>query len=88
MDLLALISLWRTLEPGDIKSSLNDAFIRELKLLAQRASCSSPHDKVYGLLGLLPASVSCAMTIDYSREPDDVIAEFASAVPVWLNDRS
>jgi hypothetical protein len=48
LDLLALITLWRTLEPGDIESSLNDAFIRELKLLAQRANCSSPHDKVYG----------------------------------------
>ncbi|KFY98646.1 hypothetical protein V500_01585 [Pseudogymnoascus sp. VKM F-4518 (FW-2643)] len=88
LDLLALITLWRTLEPGDIESSLNNAFIRELKLLAQRANCSSPHDKVYGLLGLFPASVSCAITIDYSREHDDVIAEFASTVSVWLNDRS
>ena len=35
-----------------------------------------------------PSGEGCAMTIDYSREPDDVIAEFASAVLVWLNDRS
>jgi hypothetical protein len=30
LDLLALITLWRTLEPGDIESSLNDAFIRSV----------------------------------------------------------
>jgi hypothetical protein len=48
LDLLALITLWRTLESGDIDSSLNDAgaeaSFNELKLLAQRANCSSPHD--------------------------------------------
>jgi hypothetical protein len=35
------ITLWRTLEitPGDTEHSLNDAFIRELKLLVQPELC-------------------------------------------------
>jgi hypothetical protein len=85
LDLLALITQWRALEitPGDMERSLTDTFIHELKLLAQRADCLSPLDKVYGLLGLFPASVSCAIKVDYSREPVDVVAEFALAVPLW-----
>ena len=85
LDLLAFISTWRALEtaPADTGRSLNDASIRELKLLAQHANCSLPHDKVYGLLGLFPASISCAVTIDYNRDPADAIAAFSSAVPGW-----
>jgi hypothetical protein len=85
LDLLAFISTWRSLEaaPADARRSLNDASIRELKLLAQHAACSLAHDKVYGLLGLFPSSAVSAVTIDYSREPADVIAEFCSAVPGW-----
>lgn len=84
LDLLAFMSTWRALEtaPADAGRSLNDASIRELKLLAQHATCSLPHDKVYGLLGLFPSSAS-AVTIDYNRELADVIAEFSSAVPGW-----
>ncbi|KAI5864418.1 heterokaryon incompatibility protein-domain-containing protein [Durotheca rogersii] len=88
LDLLAFISTWRALEiapDDDTGRSLNDASIRQLKLLAQHATCSLPHDKVYALLGLLPPSVSSAVTIDYSREPADVIAEFSSAVPGWAH---
>lgn len=85
MDLLALITQWRALKinPGDMERSLTDTFIQELKLLAQRADCLSPLDKVYGLPRLFPASVSCAIKVDYSREPVDVVAEFALAVPLW-----
>lgn len=86
LDLLAFISTWRALEtaPGDTGWSLNDASIRELKRLTQHAKCSLPHDKVYGLLGLFPASISCAVTIDYGREPAHVIAEFSSVVSGWM----
>ena len=87
LDLLAFMSRWRALEatPADTGRPLNDAVIRELKLLAQHATCSLPQDKVYGLLGLFPSSVSSAMTIDYSREPADVVAEFSSVVPGWTH---
>ncbi len=85
LDLLALITRWRALEatPGDMERLLTDTFIQELKLLAKRAECLSPLDKVNGLLGLFPVSVSCAIRIDYSREPVDIVGEFALAVPLW-----
>ena len=85
LDLLAFITQWRALKisPGDMERSLTDTFIQELKLLAQRADCLSPLDKVYGLPGLFPASVSCAIKVDYSRELVDMVAEFALAVPLW-----
>ena len=67
LDLLAFISTWRTLESalGDTGRLLDDAS-KELKLLAQHATCSLPHDKVYGLLGLFPSFVLPAVTIDYN----------------------
>lgn len=65
LDLLALITRWRALEitPGDMERSLTATFTQELKLLAQRADCLSPLDKVYGVLGLFPPSDSCAIRI-------------------------
>ncbi|MCJ1385189.1 hypothetical protein MMC17_008310 [Xylographa soralifera] len=78
LDLLALSSLWARLE-----TTLCDAFIRELGLLAARSNCSLLHDRVYALLGLFPLSVSSIVTIDYNREAVEVIAEFTSAVPYW-----
>lgn len=85
LDLLAFITTWRTLEAasGVTECSLIDASIRELNLLAQHADCSLPQDKVYGLLGLFPSSVSSAVAIDYSRETAVVLAEFCSVVSGW-----
>ncbi|KAK4171112.1 heterokaryon incompatibility protein-domain-containing protein [Triangularia setosa] len=84
-DLLAFISTWRELEaaPADQGRQLLDASIQELKQLEQHAACSLPQDKVYGLLGLFPLSVTSAVTIDYTRESADVVGEFLSAVPEW-----
>jgi len=69
--------LWRTLETtsGVTEPSLDDASIRELNLLAQHAKCSLLQDKAYGLLGLFLSSTSSAVTIDYSRETAEVLAE-------------
>jgi hypothetical protein len=85
LDLLALIIQWRSLKinPGDMERSLIDTFIQEQKLLAQRADCLSPLDKVYGLPGLFPASVSSASKVDYIRESVDMVAEFALSVLLW-----
>jgi hypothetical protein len=86
LDLLAFSTLWDKLETasGDTEHLLDDASIRELSLLAARASCSLPHDRIYALLGLFPSSVSSIVTIDYNREAAEVIAEFTSAVPQWM----
>jgi len=83
---VAFISTWRALETAsaDAGRSLNDDSVRELKLLAQDATCSLPHDKIYRLLGLFPSSAS-AVTIGYNRELADVIVEFSSAVPGWTH---
>jgi hypothetical protein len=85
LDLLPFIDLWGALEiaSGDTECLLNEASILELSLLAARAKCLLPHDRVYGVLGLLPSSMSSAVTIDYSREVTAVMAEFSSAVPEW-----
>jgi hypothetical protein len=80
LDLLAFITTWRTL---GVTEALNDATIRELKVLTEHANCSLPQDKVYGLLGLFPSSVSGAVTIDYSRETAVILAEFCAVVPGW-----
>jgi hypothetical protein len=86
LDLLAFSTLWDKLETasGDTEPSLDDTSIRELGLLAARASCLVPHDRIYALLGLFPSSVSSIVTIDYSREMAEVIDEFSSAVPQWI----
>lgn len=81
LDLLAFSTLWA--KQSDTEHALDGAFVRELSLLAARASCSLPHDKIYALLGLFPSPVSSIVAIDYNREAAGVIAEFISAVPQW-----
>ncbi|KAL9098144.1 MAG: hypothetical protein Q9163_006138 [Psora crenata] len=86
--------IWKIIKPGldllafsvsdDTEHLLDDASIRELRVLAARANCSLPQDRIYALLGLFPSSVSSIVTIDYNREPTEVIAEFTSAVPQWM----
>lgn len=86
LDLLAFIAAWKAWKStaANRERSVNDVFVRKLKLLTERANCSLPHDHVYGLLGLFPTSVQSAVTIDYRREAADVIAEFDSAVARWI----
>ena len=81
---MAFSTFWTKSEPASGEHSLDDASIRELSLLAARASCSLPHDRVYALLGLFPLPVSSIVTIDYNREVAEVIEEFTSAVPQWI----
>ncbi len=84
LDLLLFITTWSTREDtADGTESLDDDTVRELNLLARRARCPLRHDQVYGLLGLFPSSVTSAVTINYARQPEAVIAEFRSAVPGW-----
>jgi hypothetical protein len=85
LDILAFSTFWIKSEAasGDTEHSLDDASMRELSLLAARASCSLQHDRVYALLGLFPLSVSSIVTIDYNREAAEVVEEFNSAVPQW-----
>ena len=52
----------------------------ELCRLAGSAKCDLPHDKVFGLLGLLPQAVSGMITIDYSQDETKLLSEFTVAV--------
>lgn len=79
LDLLAFITTWRKLETTwGVTKRLNGVIVRELSLLAQRASCSLPQDKVYGIIGLFPSAMSSTVVIDYSRETAVILAEFCS----------
>ncbi|KAJ5914497.1 heterokaryon incompatibility protein-domain-containing protein [Penicillium tannophilum] len=84
LDFMAFITKWKTLQTtSNSPNRLDDDTVRELNLLAQRANCSLPQDKVYGLLGLFPSPVSSVLVIDYSRETEEVLADFCSLVPEW-----
>jgi hypothetical protein len=41
-----------------------------------------PHDKVFGLLGLLPQTLSTKITIDYKRDETELLSEFTAAISI------
>ncbi|KAK0647075.1 heterokaryon incompatibility protein-domain-containing protein [Cercophora newfieldiana] len=84
LDLIAFISTWRALgAASETEPPLSDEYLGMLKHLAETSTPSPARDKIYALLGLLPSSVSAAVTIDYAREASEAVGEFASAVPRW-----
>lgn len=84
LEFMAFITKWRTLQTtSNYPERLDDDTVRELNALAQRANCSIPQDKVLGLLGLFPSPVSSVLVIDYTRETEEVLADFCSLVPEW-----
>ncbi|KAG4435209.1 hypothetical protein IFR05_009317 [Cadophora sp. M221] len=42
--------------------------------------CTLPHDKVYGLLGLLPQAISSKTTIDYNQDETELLSKFIAAI--------
>ena len=52
----------------------------DLCRLAGSAQCIFPHDKVFGLLGLLPQAISSKITIDYKRDETELSPEFTAAI--------
>ncbi|KAJ5547832.1 heterokaryon incompatibility protein-domain-containing protein [Penicillium frequentans] len=84
LEFMAFITKWRTLQTTtNYPERLDDDIVRELNLLGQRANCSLPQDKVFGLLGLFPSPVSSVLVIDYSRETEEVLSDFCSLVLEW-----
>jgi hypothetical protein len=61
--------------------SLQPSDIVEKKLdLARKAKAKDPRDKIYGLLGLLPAYLADFIEPDYSKPIEQVYMEFAIQV--------
>jgi hypothetical protein len=61
--------------------------VDDLRRLAGSAQCTLPHDKVFGLLGLLPQAISSKITIDYKRDETELSSEFTAAISI-VNENS
>ena len=48
--------------------------------LSSHASTTLPHDKIFGILGILPLTVSTEVTVDYSLSFQDVLISFTKAL--------
>ena len=44
--------------------------------------CTLPHDEVFGLLGLLPQTISSKITIDYNQVERKLLFEFTTAISI------
>jgi len=61
--------------------------VNNLRRLAGSAQCTLPHNKVFGLLGLLPQAISSKITIDYKRDETELSSEFTAAISI-VNENS
>jgi hypothetical protein len=64
---------------SDKEDRLKGTAVDDLRCLAGSAQCTLPHDKVFGLLGLLPQAISSEITIDYKRDEIELSSEFTRA---------
>jgi Heterokaryon incompatibility protein (HET)/SET domain len=65
---------------SDKEDGLKGTAVDDLRRLAGSAQCTLPHDKVFGLLGLLPQAISSKVTIDYKRDETELSSEFTAAI--------
>ena len=61
---------------------LKGTALDDLCRLAGSAQCTLPHDKVFGLLGLLPQAISSKITVDYKRVETGLSSEFTAAISI------
>jgi hypothetical protein len=69
------------------EDGLKGTAVDDLCRLAGSAQCTLPHDKVFGLLGLLPQAISSKITVDYKRDETELSSEFTAAIAV-ANEKS
>ncbi|KAI0528336.1 heterokaryon incompatibility protein-domain-containing protein [Xylaria digitata] len=83
LQLLNSIGQW---QKSGVLSSKEDGLkgtaLGDLRCLAGSAQCTLPHDKVFGLLGLLPQAVSSRITIDYNQDETELSSQFAAAISI------
>jgi hypothetical protein len=83
LQLLNSIGQWqRSGVLSNKEDGLKGTAVDDLRRLAGSAQCTLLHDKVFGLLGLLPQAISCKITIDYKRDETELLSEFTSAISV------
>ncbi|KAL5407035.1 hypothetical protein PMIN04_011845 [Paraphaeosphaeria minitans] len=81
LQLLKSIGQWQKLGVlSDKEDGLKGTAVDDLCRLAGSAQCTLPHDKVFGLLGLLPQAISSKITIDYKRDETELSSEFTAAI--------
>jgi hypothetical protein len=64
------------------EDGLKGTALDDLRRLAGSAQCTLPHDKVFGLLGLLPQAISSKSTIDYKQDETELLSEFTAAISI------
>ncbi|KAI0438720.1 heterokaryon incompatibility protein-domain-containing protein [Xylaria telfairii] len=83
LQLLNSIGQW---QKSGVLSSKEDGLkgtaLDDLNCLAGSAQCTLPHDKVFGLLGLLPQAVSSRITIDYNQDETELSSQFTTAISI------
>lgn len=66
----------------DEDDGLKGTVVDDLCRLVGSAQCTLPHDKVFGLLGLLPQAISSKITIDYNQDEAELTFEFTAAISI------
>ncbi|KAJ8123774.1 hypothetical protein ONZ43_g350 [Nemania bipapillata] len=69
--------VWSSKEDGLKGTALGD-----LRCLAESAQCTLTQDKVFGLIGLLPQSISSRITIDYSQDETELSSQLEAAISI------
>ncbi|TVY37547.1 SET domain-containing protein, partial [Lachnellula occidentalis] len=89
LQLLNSIGQWqRSGVLSDKEDGLKGTAVDDLCRLAGSAQCTLPHDKVFGLLGLLPRAISSNITIDCKRdEAEQLSPEFTAAISIPNQNR-
>jgi len=64
------------------EDGLKGTALDDLCRLARSVQCTLPHDKVFGLLGLLPQAISSKITIDYKRDETELLSELTVAISI------
>ncbi|KAI1144792.1 heterokaryon incompatibility protein-domain-containing protein [Nemania diffusa] len=83
MQRLSLIEQWqKSIVWSSKEDGLKGTALVDLCRLAESAQCTLPHDKVFGLLGLLPEAVSSMITIDYNQDEAGLSSQFATAISI------
>ena len=65
-----------------MEDGLKGTALDDLCRLAGAAQCTLPHDKIFGLLGLLPQTISTKIMIDYGRDERELLSEFTAAISI------
>ena len=64
------------------EDGLKGIVVDDLRRLAGSSQCTLPHDKVFGLLSLLPRAISSKIIIDYKQDEIELLSKFTTAISI------